>query len=269
MSDAYKTFSYGTSHEDQFARLYFPRVNPISQDNTSKIPIYIILHGGYWRARYNLDNALIDSLYSFLADQHNYVYVPEYRRVDRNGGFPETNADIILALNKLIDIQKEYSNIDLNRVVLIGHSAGATLSLWICSSLPNMYKIPFKIKLNVALAPVPNLIDGQNMRLSDGGMAIANYMKHEPCANILEPSSFCFGKKCCSYYEASPYFLLPLKTHTLLVMGTRDTDVSNKLIEEYYLKENTNCELLTFDSNHYEVCFFSHFVLNILIEICR
>ena len=82
----------------------------------------MIIHGGYWKNEYNIDNSLIDTLPDFLINQNYAVYVLEYRRVEgSNGGWPETNQDILIAMIKL----NEYKNIiDINKVVVSGHSAG-------------------------------------------------------------------------------------------------------------------------------------------------
>lgn len=97
-------------------------------------------------------------------------------------------------------------SVDLETSVVIGHSAGGTLSLWLSASKvedsarminPHL-NVLFKPSLCVAIAPIGDLIAGfhrryvtsstesvqlitfvQN-RLSDDGDAIQNYMKCNP-----------------------------------------------------------------------------------------
>jgi len=51
--------------------------------------------------------------------------------------------------------EKEEKQIDINKVILLGHSAGAYLALWICSSKSDYFpRLPFITTICVALAPI-------------------------------------------------------------------------------------------------------------------
>ena len=97
----------------------------------------------------------------------------EYRRVsgavdaaESEGGWPETNQDILAALTKLYD-EITYHNkeatdsylLDPSRIFFIGHSAGGCLALWACCDLAAK-DLPFEPFLCLAIAPVCDLIDG-------------------------------------------------------------------------------------------------------------
>jgi acetyl esterase/lipase len=54
----------------------------------------------------------------------------EYRRVDNpGGGWPGTFNDIGKGVDHIKTLVKQY-NLDLNRVVIVGHSAGGYFALW-------------------------------------------------------------------------------------------------------------------------------------------
>ena len=70
----------------------------------------MIIHGGYWKQCYNLDNSLIGSLVPFFVERGFAVVHIEYRRVQTerhqndHGGWPLTNLDVLESLNKLFEI---------------------------------------------------------------------------------------------------------------------------------------------------------------------
>lgn len=67
------------------------------------------------------------------------------------------------------------------KVILLGHSAGGTLALWIASKLDKLSEgIP--IALCVAVAPIGDLEEGSRRKLSDEGDAINLYMGCGPSA---------------------------------------------------------------------------------------
>lgn len=101
----YVEVKYG-DHTDQYFKLFPPLKNASNVDdgNESK-PIAIIIHGGFWKQRHTVSNALVDKLTPFFQSNSFWVCLVEYRRGNENdggsGGWPHTNEDIILALNSL------------------------------------------------------------------------------------------------------------------------------------------------------------------------
>lgn len=90
-------------------------------------PVVVLIHGGFWRNRYSLDH--IGHMAQALTDAGVATWTPEYRRIgDSGGGYPGTFLDIVAALNHLQAIATDY-NLDLDRVVVAGHSAGGHLAL--------------------------------------------------------------------------------------------------------------------------------------------
>jgi acetyl esterase/lipase len=83
----------------------------------------VVLHGGFWRARYDL--ALGRPLAADLVGRGYAVWNLEYRRVGGGGGWPATFADVAAGIDLLAEL-----DVDLSRVVVLGHSAGGQLAAW-------------------------------------------------------------------------------------------------------------------------------------------
>lgn len=91
-------------------------------------PVAVLIHGGFWRAKYGLD--YMDALQIDLVGRGFATYNLEYRRVGHDGGgYPGTLHDVAAGVDHLAEIAAELA-LDLSRVALIGHSAGGHLALW-------------------------------------------------------------------------------------------------------------------------------------------
>jgi len=104
------------------------------------------------------------------------VEVEYRRRDDEGGGWPGTNQDALLAINSLPAVAPdECTALDLGNVVLIGHSAGGCLVLWLAAQQLNV-----GLSLVVAVAPVCDLNEAYHLHVSDEGDAVERYMKCTP-----------------------------------------------------------------------------------------
>ena len=92
-------------------------------------PIVILIHGGFWKQAFGFD--LMTPLATDLANGHGYlVWNIEYRRVGQpGGGYPGTLEDVAAAIDYVAVLAEDYP-IDLDRVAVVGHSAGGHLALW-------------------------------------------------------------------------------------------------------------------------------------------
>ncbi len=112
--------TYGEQPQ-QFADLYLPA-------DEATPPVVVLIHGGFWRAQYGLD--LMVPLAENLAADGYAVWNIEYRRVGQpGGGWPGTLDDVAAAVDHLTAVTPEHP-LDLDRVAIVGHSAGGHLALW-------------------------------------------------------------------------------------------------------------------------------------------
>jgi acetyl esterase/lipase len=91
--------------------------------------LVIVVHGGFWRARYDRIHAR--PMCRALADQGYPVAAIEYRRTGQaGGGWPGTFDDVRAAVEAVPDLAAAALGLPIGPVVLIGHSAGGQLVLW-------------------------------------------------------------------------------------------------------------------------------------------
>src|SRR5262245_6567914 len=122
-------------------------------------PLVIVIHGGFWRAAYNLDH--ISHLCVALNKAGMATWSLEYRRLGNpGGGWPGTFDDVVAGAKHLSTIAPKY-RLDLNRVVVIGHSAGGQLALWLGSHKD------VKLRGVVSLAGVVDLRRAFELKLSN------------------------------------------------------------------------------------------------------
>jgi len=88
--------------------------------------VAVLIHGGFWRARYGLD--LEHALAADLVARGWTVWNIEYRRIGEGGGWPETYDDVCAAISAL--------PVAAERVVAIGHSAGGHLAVRAAADVP-------------------------------------------------------------------------------------------------------------------------------------
>jgi acetyl esterase/lipase len=186
-------------------------------------PVTCIIHGGYYRARYDL--TYISHLAVALTDSGIATWSIEYRRLgEAGGGWPGTFIDVGAGLDALRQLAQKHA-LDLTRVITLGHSAGGHLALWLASrprlpadaelSEPN----PLPVQGVVALAPVADLTRASELQVSDG--VVDQFIGGTP-DQMPE-----------RYALASPMQRLPLGVPQIVVHGTADTDVPFELSDRY------------------------------------
>jgi acetyl esterase/lipase len=112
---------YG-SHRWARADLHVP------SSGSGPFPVAVMLHGGYWRARYS--KRLMKAASADLARRGVAAWNVEYRRIGRGqgGGWPATFDDVAAAIDHLASLDDP--RLDLADVCAVGHSAGGQLALW-------------------------------------------------------------------------------------------------------------------------------------------
>jgi acetyl esterase/lipase len=166
------------------------------------------------------------------------VWNIEYRRVGAGGGWPNTFADVAAAIDRLAELGDP--RLDLDRVTLIGHSAGGHLALW-AAARPNLpagapgalgstqgnsaqggrpREDPPRVRpvRVISLAGVADLADAY--RRWHGGI-VDDLMGGSP-DEVPE-----------RYAAGDPIRLLPLEMPMLIVHGVRDETVSIEISRGY------------------------------------
>ncbi|WP_376692929.1 alpha/beta hydrolase [Wenzhouxiangella sp. EGI_FJ10409] len=115
--------SYGES-PSQFGELYLP-------EGEGPFPLLVLIHGGCWRVEYGLDH--VAPLADELREAGVAVWSLEYRRLgEEGGGWPGTFDDMAAGFDRIEGLSESHP-LDLDRVVLAGHSAGGHLALWLAA----------------------------------------------------------------------------------------------------------------------------------------
>ena len=118
------TISYGPSSL-QVADLRLPT-------GRGPFPVAVIIHGGCWMASIDKREG-IAAFDDALTARGFATWNIEYRRVgDPGGGYPGSFQDVAAAIDKLADVARHY-RLNLSRVTIVGHSAGAHFELWAAS----------------------------------------------------------------------------------------------------------------------------------------
>lgn len=198
----YEIVTYGSDDRDQVADLRLP------SGGGEPYPVAVLLHGGFWRERWERDT--IEPLAVDLARRGFATWNVEYRRVGPfGGGFPTTCDDVAGAIDHLAQVADDHP-LDLERIVLFGHSAGGQLALWAVTRAGVERPARVHPRLVVALAPVPDLVECARRGLGDTGNAAAAFVGGSPDA---EPER---------YRAASPQASLPLGVPQLVAQGRLD-----------------------------------------------
>jgi pimeloyl-ACP methyl ester carboxylesterase len=91
-------------------------------------PVAVIIHGGGWTSSWGHD--YVDPFAESLTRAGVATWNFEYRRVGNpGGGWPGTFLDVAHGTDFLRKLAPRF-HLDLNRVVVIGHSAGGHLAVW-------------------------------------------------------------------------------------------------------------------------------------------
>lgn len=220
--------AYGSEYL-QFGELYLP-------EHEGPYAVIPLIHGGYWRARYDL--TLMHGLAEDLARRGYAAWNIEYRRVgDTGGAWPGTFHDVARSVDYLRLLAPRYQ-LDLQRVVPIGHSAGGHLAFWLAarrhiaadSSLAgssiatreNEQTTPLPLAGAISLAGVLDLETAWRLHLS-----------HDAVVELLGAK---FPNAPERYAAASPAAMLPLGLPQILVHGTRDSSVPIQISRDYAAK---------------------------------
>jgi acetyl esterase/lipase len=222
--------AYG-SDPNQFGDLRLPR----SAAPSGKLfPVVMNIHGGFWRARYDLAHA--GHLCAALTQKGIATWNVEYRRVgNEGGGWPGTFEDVARAYRYLPQIAGPYK-LDARRVVIMGHSAGGQLALCLVAHEPSAQRV-------VSLAGVVDLQRAFELHLSSD--AVVEFLGGKP------------GEVADHYREADPMQLSIAKARQILIHGTADDEVPPGFSQLYTEAKQKRGEAVTFvpiqKASHYDM----------------
>jgi acetyl esterase/lipase len=169
----------------------------------------IVIHGGYWRAKYDL--RYMGHLCAALTAKGMATANLEYRRVgNAGGGWPGTFADVRAAYQFLLQKAPQYG-FDARRVVAIGHSAGGQLGLCLAAHETG-------VKAVISLAGVVELRRAYELHLSND--AVVEFLGGTP-AEVAD-----------HYREADP-MKLAVGARQWLVHGAADDVVPPAFSRDY------------------------------------
>jgi acetyl esterase/lipase len=193
---------YG-SDPNQFLDLRIPK-------SKGPHPTVINFHGGFWRAKYNLDHA--GHLCGALTANGLATANVEYRRVgNQGGGWPNTFADIRSAYQFLRQDARQHG-LDLQKFVVIGHSAGGQLALCLAAHEPSLASV-------VSLAGVVDLQRAYQLHLSND--AVVEFLHGTP-AEVPD-----------HYREADPMQSSIPQGRQWLIHGVNDDVVPSAFSRDY------------------------------------
>lgn len=190
-------------------------------------PVVLMIHGGCWQKAI-ADRTLMNYAADALRQKGFAVWNIEYRGVDENGGgYPGTFEDVAQAADALRDYAPEYQ-LNLDRVVVTGHSAGGHLGVWLAGRSRLPQTSPLRQDNPLAIAAVLNV----------GGLA------------DLEASAPITLRSCLSsimndltgypdetrqdvFSDTSPVTMLPFGVRQISVNGARDGIAPPQLGKSY------------------------------------
>ena len=228
----------------QFGELWLPK-------SGGAHPVIVMIHGGCWRA--DLPGLELQaSLSQALAARGWAVWNLEYRRIGHAGGaYPGTFVDIALGVDALRGLAKA-NHLDLNRVVIMGHSAGGHLSTWagargkLPATSPLWKRHSLLPKAVVTLAGI-NDLEAYHDKGPDacGGPSVVE--------NLVDFK----GRGLAAYADTSPVHFLPLGIGQIVVSGELDPIVPPSFGEAYSskaMKSGDPVQPMTIhDAGHFEL----------------
>jgi acetyl esterase/lipase len=218
--------AYGTD-PNQFGDLRLPR-------DKKQASVVMNIHGGYWRAKYDLTHA--GHFCGVLTAKGCATWNVEYRRVgNAGGGWPGTFEDVANAYRFLAQVAPRYS-LDLDKVVVMGHSAGAQLALSLAGHQPSVQRV-------ISLAGVVDLQRAFDLHLSND--AVVEFLGGKP-DEVPD-----------HYQDADPMRLHVAEARQILIHGVADDVVPPEFSRDYVSRKKKAHEKVEF----LEIARADHFAL--------
>src|SRR5882724_9283618 len=194
--------SYGAD-PNQFVDIRLPK-------GSRPHPILLNIHGGFWRAKYDL--AHTGHLCEALRTAGIATFNVEYRRAGNDGGgWPGTFEDIRAAY-RFVRQERSRFHLDLDRLIVMGHSAGGQLALCLAAHESSLGQ-------TISLAGVVDLKKAFALHLSND--AVSQFLGGKP-SDVPE-----------HYREADPMELSITHARQWLLHGAEDDTVPAAFSRDY------------------------------------
>ncbi len=242
--NATERIRYGDA-PSQFVDLWLPATR-------APYRVVVMLHGGCWRA----DLPGVD-LMAYAADalrQRGFAVVNvEYRRLgEPGGGYPGTFEDVAKALDSLRRIAAA-KQLDLGKVIAIGHSAGGHLALWAAARrrLPKASALyrgdPLPLKGVISLAGIADLSAYRGQGPSAcGGPGVIDQLVGRQTRGPWD-----------MFTDTSPAEMLPLGIPQMIVSGALDPIVPAAFGRAYAARAvhagDAAQDIVIADAGHFEL----------------
>ena len=238
---------YGTEPQ-QFGHFYAPE-----GEVAEPVPVVMVIHGGFWSGEYHLNLGTAFSVE--LARNGVAAWNVEYRRIGEGGRWPEMSADVVAALEAIAGPVAAASPVplDLDRVRVVGHSAGGQLAVWLAGQRDTTVR--------------PELVVSQA-----GALDLASAAERGRRISYIEDLfGIPFDDDPQLWRSASPHHRVPIGVPIVVLHGTEDVQVPAKVASRYadaaraagdqvelqviegedhfaFLDPNTRCWKLTLDA---------------------
>lgn len=190
-------------------------------------PVAIVIHGGCWVERY-ADVKNTAALADALRESGVATWNIEYRRLDQpGGGWPGTLRDVADAADFLRGIAEKYQ-LDLSRVVAMGHSAGGHLALWLAArhrlaaDSPLYSPNPLRLRGAIALGGPGDLKQWAEHGAGACGEDVVTELMGGSPEQVPE-----------RYRQGSPVELLPLGVPQIFITAADDRVVPARFADAY------------------------------------
>jgi acetyl esterase/lipase len=238
-----RTIRYGADPLE-VADLWLPR-------RAGPHPTVLMVHGGCWRTEI-ADRTVMDWIAEDLRRRGIAVWNVEYRGVDRpGGGYPGTFRDVAAAADALRGAATEY-DLAIDRIVVVGHSAGGHLGLWLAArpglpaASPLRVADPLPISAAISLGGLPDLASAHTPPGDACGA--------ETIEQLTGPAT---SARPDVYADTSPAALPPPAAAITLVNGMRDDTAPPSFATAYASKMRAKGKAVTIvtvpDEGHVEL----------------
>jgi acetyl esterase/lipase len=214
-------------------------------------PVVVLAHGGYWRARYDL--AYFGHAAADLTARGYATWNLEFRRIgNEGGGWPGTFQDVAAGMDSLRTLATAHP-LDLNRIVVLGHSSGGHLALWLAARPRINSESPIAPAANTPYALPPRAVVALAGVL-DLRQASVLHLSNDAVHELLGGPPDQYPER---YAAASPAELLPLGMPATLIHGISDDNVPYAISRDYAAAAQAAgdaVELVTLpDARHFEI----------------